>query len=178
MSPRTTRTRFGCLAFSCLGGVGAGLASVLVIVAIQGRDSSPEFSRADFDAAQARWRSSETARYEIEVEVTGPQPAVYRAIVRGGAVVSATIDGRPLKQRRTLDTWSVPGMFDTMERDLANRELVAAGHATKETPRLTLRADFHPVYGYPQRYRRIEWGANRDMVWQVREFRPIVESSP
>lgn len=159
-------------------GVLAGLASIFLFLAIRGRDPSPEFSRAEFEAAQARWESSGPTSYDLAVEVVGPQPAEYRVVVREGEVQSATIDGRPLKQRRTLDTWSVPGMFTTMERDVANRELVATGRARPDTPRLTLRADFHPKYGYPQRYRRIEWGTGRDMVWQVREFQPLDHSPP
>lgn len=164
------RGRWGCLALAALAGIGGGLLSIFLVAAVRNRDPSPELSRADFSAAVSRWQAAGPQSYRLEVKVAGPQPAVYAVEVRDEDVVSATIDGRPLKQRRTFDTWSVPGMFGTMERDLANVDLVAAGRATRETPRLTLRADFHPDYGYPRRYRRIEWGTGRDMVWEVKKF--------
>lgn len=176
VSPRPSR--FGLLSLSAIAGVLIGLAGILVIIAVRGRDPSPEFTRAEFEAARERWRSAGPTSYDLEVEVVGQQPAVYRVEVRQGEVVLATIDGRPLKQRRTFDTWTVPGMFDTMERDVENLELVAAGRAKQETPRLTLRATFDPVLGFPQRYRRIEWGASRDMVWEVREFKSVQVAAP
>jgi len=167
----TRSTRIGCLVISGLAGVLGALVSIFLIVALRGRDPSPEFSRADFQAAQALWNQAGPASYDLEVQVLGRQPAVYRVQVRSGDVVSASIDGRPLKQRRTFETWSVPGMFGTMERDVANLEKLASGRAEQETPRLTLRATFDPTYGFPARYRRIEWGNDRDATWEVREFR-------
>lgn len=172
MSAPIRRPRLGCLVLSGLGGVFGGVVSIVLVAAIAGRDPSPELTTTDFEAAQERWQSNGPASYDLEVKVVGPQPAIYRVEVRQGEVISAMINGRPLKQRRTFDTWSVPGMFDTIERDVANVELVASGQARKETPRLTLRADFDAALGYPCRYRRIEWGTNRDMIWKVQKFEP------
>lgn len=169
-SAPSNQLRLGCLVMSGLAGVLGGLLSIVIVVAIRGRDPSPELNRADFETAQQLWKQAGPPSYNIAVRVVGPQPAVYRVEVRSGEVISASIDGRPLKQRRTLDTWSVPGMFGTMERDLAHVEEWASGRAVRGTPQLTLRATFHPTYGYPQRFRRTEWGADRDMVWEVIEF--------
>jgi hypothetical protein len=165
------RSRLGCIAFAATAGVAAGVVSIFFISAWQNRDPSPEFTRAEFEAAQRRWERSGPPDYDIAVEVVGRQPAVYRVEVRGGEVTSATIDGRPLKQRRTWSTWSVPGMFATMETDVSNRERFTSGKGDRFTPNLTLRAAFHPTYGYPQRYRRIEWETDRDMIWEVKDFR-------
>ena len=167
----TRRSRLGCLVVAAAAGILGGVLSILLVSAWKGRDPSPEFTREEFDAAQQRWEQAGPQSYDIAIQVTGRQPATYRVEVRGGEVTSASIDGRPLKQRRTFDTWSVPGMFATMETDVSNRERFASGKGDRFTPNLTLRATFHPTYGYPQRYRRIEWETDRDMIWEVKEFR-------
>lgn len=53
-------------------------------------------------------------------------------------------------------------MFSTLADDFRNVELVESGQADETTPRLSLYGEFHPVYGYPQRYRRITWSQGRE----------------
>ena len=62
-------------------------------------------------------------------------------------------------------------MFGTMSRDVETLERHAAGRADATTPRLTLRAQFDPQYAFPARYRRIEWGSDVEVAWEVTEFR-------
>jgi hypothetical protein len=104
------------------------------------------------------------------VRVTGSQPAVYRVLVRGGQAENAWRNGRPLTSRRTFSTWSVPGMFGTISRDIEAVERVARGQADRFTPHLRLRAEFDKRYAYPQRYRRIEEGSNIEVAWEVTRF--------
>jgi hypothetical protein len=114
------------------------------------------------------------ANYDIEVRVTGSQPAVYRVEVRGGEAQAASRNGEPLLTRRTFGTWSVPGMFSTISRDIEAVERHAAGQAERFTPRLTLRAEFDAEYSYPKRYRRIQQWSTVEVAWEVSEFRVIV----
>src|SRR5262249_6144467 len=121
--------------------------------------------------AHERWQAVAPADYDIKVRVTGSQPAVYRVEVRGGQPQAASRNGEPLLSRRTFGTWSVPGMFGTISRDIEAIEKHAGGKADRFTPRLVLRAEFDATYSYPKRYRRIEQWSNVDVAWEVVEFK-------
>jgi hypothetical protein len=145
-------------------GLGAvfGLACVALLWVFSFRDPLPPVTVRDFEAAQQRWRENGPESYDMEVEVLGPQPAVYRVEVRGGEPSAAFRNGRPLTQRRTWATWSVPGMFDTQASDFRHVARIEAGTADETTPRLSLYGIYHPQYGYPERYRRIMLGQGQE----------------
>lgn len=154
------------------------LAAALATVCIWFRNPIPRLSRAGFDSALQRWEHANISDYDIEVEVQGRQAAVYRVAVRNNKVQSALRNGYPLKQRRTQGTWSVPGMFGTIEIDLENVEAAAQsrigdsaedGAAKNAASRLLLRATFDPRFGYPSYYHRGQLGGE-DVVWRVRRF--------
>lgn len=72
-----------------------------------------------------------------------------------------------------MGTWSIPGMFSTMQSDVENVERIAAGNATPQTPQVTMRGQFAPQFGYPSTYVRIErtkTGRSYEVAWQVTEF--------
>ena len=109
----------------------------------------------------------------MEVKLSKNQVEIHRVEVRDGDVRGYTLNDLPMTRRRTFDTWSVPGMFSTIERDVENVELVASGKAGPYTPRLTLWGIFHEQYGFPERYRRIQWGSDMEVSWEVTEFRVV-----
>lgn len=175
--PRQTSSVRRFLLWS-LGGGGLGIAGTLVVLAILNRDPTPGLTPAIFDAAHGRWNSSAPPDYDIETRVTGPQPATYRVQVRGGQALAAWRNGAPLLNAKMFGTWSVPGMFSTISRDLESEERRTAGRASPGMPQLILKAQFDARYHYPQRYRRIEWGSRRGsnavtVTWEVVEFRVI-----
>jgi len=154
------------------GIVGAAFGLYVMLMA-QRSGGAPKFTQTDFNEAQKRWSVAGPASYDIEVDVSGRQPATYRVQVRSGQVSAAFRNDLPLKQRRTMGTWSVPGMFDTMSRDVSNRELVGSGKASRGTPQLSLRCQFHPEFGYPRIYQRLEhrkFGSNMEVTWRVTRF--------
>ena len=108
-----------------------------------------------------------------EIQVRGNQPATYYVEVRGGDARLALRNGKPLTQRRTFSTWSVPGMFATMSRDVDALERRAAGQADASTPDLNLRATFGPRYGYPARYRRLQYRSSVEVEWEVTRFEVV-----
>jgi len=126
----------------------------------------PDLTPARFQAAWDRWETHGPADYDIEVVVSGRQPATYRVQVRDAETVSATRDDYPLKGQRTIGTWSVPGMFNTIETDLnqLDHDEVATG---SDRPPLILDCQFDAEYGYPTRYRRIEIGSRIQVEWRV-----------
>jgi hypothetical protein len=146
---------------------GAGLALLIAAGVATMRKSSrpPELNRERFDEARELWQSRTLLNYDVTVQVTGRQPGTYAVHVRDGAAESATLDGRPLRNLRTLGTWSVPGMFATIGIDLKNNEKVGY---------LMLGAEFDPQWGFPQRYQRIEMrtGAHDALLWNVVSFVP------
>jgi hypothetical protein len=71
-----------------------------------------------------------------------------------------TVDGTTPSQRRTWYYWSVPGMFDVLERDLE----------AAEEEQLLLRADFDPATGYPRRYERAMLRTRQQTQWEVVRF--------
>ena len=125
-----------------------------------------------FHAAKAKWKQAQPQDYNIEIQVRGNQPGTYYVEVRGGEAQLALRNGNPLTQRRTFSTWSVPGMFATMSRDVDTLERRAAGQADRSTPDLNLRATFDPRYGYPVRYRRIQYRSSSEVEWEVTRFEP------
>ena len=153
-----------------LAGLFVGTIITLVILCWQYADPLPEISPADFYAARDRWQKNGPQSYDIEVRVTGSRAATHRVEVRNGQATAAWINDVPHSQQRTYSTWSVPGMFGTIGRDIDHIERRAAGKADRTTPRLTLRAEFDPQNGYPKSYRRIEWGSPVEVSWEVVKF--------
>lgn len=155
-------------------GVSAGLVLGLFVIfvwAILNRGTvSPKLTPEIFEAAQAKWKREQPQNYNIEIQVNGTQPATYYVEVRGGVAQLALRNGQPLRQMRTFSTWSVPGMFATMSRDVDALELRAAGRGDKFTPDLNLRATFDPRYGYPARYRRLQYQSSVEVEWEVTRF--------
>ena len=147
--------------------IGGGLALMVLaaIVMFRGSPRAPKLTAARFESSLELWRENKPANYEITVKVTGRQPGEYQVQVQDGVVTSASLDGRPLRNRRTLGTWAVPGMFETVRIDLATNE--KKGY-------LLLRAEFDPQLGFPRRYERIEMktGAHDALQWVVVSFEP------
>src|SRR5262245_36073700 len=130
-------------------GIGLGLVAVLIVLRQVYRDPTPSLTPELFHAAHERWKVNPPPNYDIEIRVTGPQAAVYRVEVREGEARAAWRNDKALATRRTFGTWSVPGMFSTMSRDVEAVERAAARGAASP---LILRAAFNAEYGYPERY--------------------------
>jgi hypothetical protein len=154
-----------------LAGIAAGLVLSLLALRWANYDPTPTLTPELFHAAHERWKAVAPLNYDIEVRVTGSQPVTYRVEVRAGEARAAWRNGHGLTTRRTFGTWSVPGMFSTISRDIDAVERHAAGKADRFTPRLTLRAEFDPQYSYPKRYRRIQDRSTVEVAWEVVEFR-------
>ncbi len=163
--------RFGC----CLA-LGFVATVIVLFVARLGQNGSyvalgPEV----FQEAQARWDSQSVPDYDIEITVTGRQASRYRVEIRSGDPVAAFRDGQPLNQRRTWSTWTVPGMFGTVEADLNQLQRVARGEPG--IPGLSVLVEFDGKYGFPKRYLRVESmrrAANPEVSWEVTLFQPQV----
>ena len=150
-----------------LGGILA-LVCVAVIAVLRMRDPLPPLNRTIFNEAVTRWESSGTHDYDVQVQVRGRQPAVYGVQVREGQVVNATRNGHPLKDPRTWDTWSVPGMFYTIEVDL---DALDDSHGDHPGVELWLGAVFDEQHGLPRRYRRVQPSRQMDTSWEITQWK-------
>ena len=175
-SPLSRRGSLRGFVLWTLAGLAIGAVGTLVVLRIINRDPTPRLTPEMFYAARDKWKASAPPDYDIEIQVAGPQAATYRVEVRDGQPSAASRNGQPLNQRRTFGTWSVPGMFSTMSRDIDVVERRVAGQAKPGEIELILKAEFDPQYSFPRRYQRIEWGSRRGstavtVTWEVTEFR-------
>jgi hypothetical protein len=160
--------------------IGLAVGGVIALVALRQihLDPTPGLTPQQFYAAHDAWKAHPVLDYDVEVRVTGPQAATYRVEVRRGEPQTATRNGQPLTSRRTFGTWSVPGMFSTISRDVEALERAAdAGRP----PPLILRAAFSER-GVPEHYRRIDNGSRKGgdsiaVTWDVTEFHIVEPAS-
>lgn len=153
------------------------MSAVTVAVGIVWLRSGDEImTAARLNEAEELWRTTGPSDYDIKVETFGPRAAVYRAQIRNHQAVAAFIDDRPIQSLHALDTWSVPGMFDTIQSDIDSQEIVAAGEAVKSTPRVVTWGKFHKTWGYPESYRRAQKGAAFESGFRVVKFEPQPKS--
>ena len=84
------------------------------------------------------------------------------------STIATTRDGRTPPQW-TWDTWSVPGMFETLDQDLQIAEdpekTIQAAPGTK----WRLRCEFDAGLGFPRRYHRMVTGGP-EVYWRVTQF--------
>jgi len=137
------------------------------------RTTAPHVTADRLSEAIAVWENAAPESYDIEVRLVTTQTETHRVQVRDGEVAGYWRNGTPMNKRRTIETWTVPGMFSTIERDVENVVQVERGESDANTPQLTLWGTFHPQYGFPQTYRRIQWGSDTDVSWQVVQFEVV-----
>ena len=145
---------------------------MVLVVAIRWMvvDPLPSLDAGRFAHARSAWEAAPAEDYRITTEVTGRQPAKYTVEVRLGRPRAAFRNGKPLSDARTFKTWTVDGMFATMEYDV-DRNAEAQGSRP-----LHLAAEFDPQWHFPASYLRVEWGTSMEVAWRVTEF--VVHEGP
>jgi hypothetical protein len=76
-----------------------------------------QLTRDQLEAARALWKEKGPADYDLQYTKKGSVSGTFEVRVRGGRVVSATMDGQPL-ERRLYAFSDMPGLFDDLERFL------------------------------------------------------------
>jgi len=130
----------------------------------------PTLTDAALKAAQARWKQHGPHNYTISIELRGAQPGMIHVEVQNDEVAATTRDNR-VPPKWTWDTWSVPGMFDTLDQDLQIAEDPAQQIQASPGTKWQLRCEFDPEFGYPRRYHRLVTGGP-EVYWRVTEFEP------
>jgi hypothetical protein len=83
-------------------------------------------------------------------------------------VAAETRDGRVPKEH-TWETWTVPGMFKTLETDMEIAENPEQAIQAAPGTKWQLRSEFDPVLGIPRRYHRLATGGP-EVYWRVTRF--------
>jgi Family of unknown function (DUF6174) len=131
----------------------------------------PELTESSLAAAEKKWSDHGPASYEMDLKLGGVRPGTVHVEVVGGEVTAMQRDGVTPKQQRTWAVWSVPGQFETIEREL---ELAADPEhemQVKSGTQVRLRCEFDPQYGYPRVYHRMITGGGPEVYWQVTSFK-------
>ena len=155
-----------------LGAITAS-AFAFVIAMLTLRTPIPRLGDTEFESAVLQWTRQAPDDYDIQTRVRGRQAAVYRVTVRDGQVQQAWRDDGQLNDQRTMGTWSVDGMLETIRIDLDNRAAASERPVGARSSNLLLSAEFEPHWGYPRRYRRAELGTQMEVSWEVLEFEVV-----
>ncbi len=145
------------------------IATLIVMV----RDTTPELTAEALDAATRRWEEDGPASYNIDLAVGGARPGSVHLEVRDGQVTAFTRDGQSPPLRHTWDVWTVPSQLDTIHREQDLAADPSGEMGVPEGTRLILKAEFHPRWGYPLRYRRLVLGSGPEVSWDVTHFEAI-----
>jgi hypothetical protein len=156
-----------------LGIVAVVLAFAIVAVLLQAfaAERAPELTEAQLAAAEELWEQKGPASYDMDLEIRGARPGAVHIEVHDGQPTAMTRDGRSPPQR-TWDVWSVPGQFDTLQRELELAEDPQHEMNVKAGARLQLRCEFDAEFGYPRRYHRYATGGAPEVFWRVTKFEP------
>jgi hypothetical protein len=131
----------------------------------------PELTEAELEKAEELWTSAAPASYEMDLEILQGQPGTVHIEVQNGEISAMTRDNRTPAQR-TWRIWSVPGLFETLERELEMAEDPVHEVGAAAGTRWQLRCEFDSVYGYPRRFHRYVSGGGPEVYWRVTSFVP------
>jgi hypothetical protein len=146
-----------------------GLVSVLVVLRVFVAQRIPELTEARLTEAEDRWERAAVASYDVDIKIGGAQPGLVHIEVRDGDVTVMTRDGRS-PPPRTWIVWTVPGMFETLERELELAQDPVHEMQAAAGTQLRLRCEFDPQLGYPRTYHRYVTGGGPEVFWQVTRF--------
>jgi hypothetical protein len=142
------------------------LTAAIVCLRILVAENIPEMTEDSLQTALGQWEARGPDSYDLDVKIGGAQPGVVRVEVRNGKVTSASRDGQPLADRN-FDVWSIPGQFETLERELEFAEDPQREMQAPPGARVWLRCEFDPEFGYPRRYHRFATGGAPEIYWRT-----------
>jgi hypothetical protein len=132
----------------------------------------PSMTEATLDAAEKRWAQVKPASYVLDLEIGGAEPGPVHVEVRDGEVIAMQRNGITPDQRRVWDVWTVPGQFETLEREMQLAADPVQQMDASPGTRLSLQCEFEPRYGYPMQYHRLVYGGGPEVYWRTVRFEP------
>jgi hypothetical protein len=148
-----------------------GIVGVLVVLRVFFAQRHAELTESRLSAAEALWERAGPASYDMDIEIRGAQPGRVHVEVRNNEVATMTRDGRTPPER-TWHVWSVPGLFETLERELELAEDPVHEMNAAAGTQLRLGCEFDSQFGYPRQYQRFASGGGPQVFWHVTRFEP------
>jgi len=145
--------------------------AVIVVLQVFVVERTPDLTFDRLEEAEKLWQQHGPKSYDMDIELRGAQPGMVHVEVRNGVVTEETRDKRSPPER-TWDVWAVPGMFETLERELELAEDPQHEMDVAAGVRLQLRCEFDPKLGLPRRYHRFTTGGAPEVDWRVKNFEP------
>jgi Family of unknown function (DUF6174) len=147
------------------------VACVLFLVWFLLAERIPVMTEESVAAAEKLWDANGPASYDMDITIRGAQPGQVHIEVRDDKVTAMTRDNLAPPDR-TWDTWTVPGMFNTLDQEFALA--TNPDHENQAAPgsQVWLRCQFDPKVGYPAVYHRVMTGGGPEVYWQVTKFEP------
>ncbi len=155
-----------------LGIVAALVVGLLAGLLVLRSGAPPDLTGADLEAARQLWSERGPTSYAVELQMGGALTDRRRVEVLDGEVVDMTINGDPASES-AWKYWSVEGMFDAIEAELANAADPPPSLGIADPSQLVLRARFDPELGYPAEFFRHVLGRQQGTEWQVVAFEAL-----
>lgn len=169
-SPGSHSTRVTTAAITALLLGLIGIVLMLMLAYFVFAQRIPELTPKALEVAQAKWAEMGPASYVMDIEIGGERPGPVHVEVVENEVIAMTRDGKTPDQERVWAVWSVPGMFETIERELELAEDPAREMNAKEGTKLWLRCEFDSKYGFPAVFHRAVRGGGPEVYWKVTRF--------
>ncbi len=157
------------IVLGALGGLAITTVVGICLLALQRGKSLADLTAVRLAEADALWQQSRVPSYRLEVRISGRQSGVFEVEVRSGEVHKVTRDGVS-PARRTWDTWTVEGQFDTLYQELENAKDPQRVYGVSPGTTTVMRAEFDETYGFPRAYERIVLGTSFDVSWRTTRF--------
>lgn len=151
-----------------LGSIVFAVASLVLSLEFFVVERIPVLTEADLTNAQKLWQQHGPASYDMDIELRGARPGNVHVNVRNRVVMAETRDGL-VPPEHTWDTWSVPGMFNTIELDMGTAENPEQTIGAPPGTKWQLRCEFDPKLGIPRRYHRMA-SFGPEVYWRVTKF--------
>ena len=154
------------------GAFATGLVFAAVLIWLR-LSEDPAYTDDALHDARTRWKENGPADYDMTIIVSGRQPGEIHVEVRDGQPTRVTRDDLLLSGLDRMRPWTVPGMFDIVEREADLAADAAEGEgpfATEDGSPIRQWISFHEQFGYPQRYHRAVQGTPLEIRWEVTEF--------
>lgn len=170
--PATRRGQFTRAA--CWGAAITFLISVAILV-IRVRGRMAPVDLALLNSAEKQWQQAQITDYDLEIEISERQRRHFRIEVRDSEIKAIWHNDRPNATPERYQAWTVDGMFQVIRTDVEQQLQPQNAAQNTNVTRLTIRAEFHPTHGFPQRYIRVEHrqqGNNPEISWKITSFAP------
>jgi hypothetical protein len=165
--------------------IGGGLSAIgilLLALVFLRPPTLPQLNQERLDAATENWEAADVQNYDMTVVSEGRVASEFTVEVRNGKVRNAwrrdladpNSVAIPIRSDHALETWSVGSMLRIIQIDL--EQIARAKQGDPGGCKLNTWGLFEHS-GVPTRYRRVEWGSDIDIGWNVTRFEVLASTA-